>query len=142
VSEHEYVEVGPNFNPGHPDLAAWRGEPGWPEPTSDIAAEPAVAGNGERPPVTGWDPNNVVTGDGSPYTLGTDGTRYYEPQELHSDDPGVEAPPVVDLTTLTDAELRARCKEAKLPTTGKHDELVARLAEHAGAQLLAQQNAE
>jgi hypothetical protein len=143
VSEQEYIPVGPDFNPGHPDHAAWRGEQTEPEAAEQSAAAEAPATEGDgKPPVTGWDPNNVVTGDGSPYTLGTDGTRYYEPQELRSDGPGDEAPPVLDLTKLTDAELRARCKEAKLPTTGKHDELVARLAEHAGAQLLAQQNAE
>jgi len=137
VSEQEYVEVGPDFNPGHPDHAAWRGGAA----EQPVVEAPADRGS-EHPAVTGWDPNNVVTGDGSPYTLGPDGTRYYEPQTLTNDDPAAPpAPAVVDLTKLSLEELRARCKDAKLPTAGKHDELVARLAEHAGAQL-AQQNAE
>ncbi|MEU0531966.1 SAP domain-containing protein [Amycolatopsis tolypomycina] len=142
MSEQEYIEVAPDFNPGHPDFAGWRGEPEAAEPRTAAAAEAPEAAGGEQTPVTGWDPNNVVTGDGSPYTLGADGTRYYEPQELHSDGPGESAPPVLDLNALSVEELRARCKEAKLPTTGKHSELVARLAEHAGAQLLAEQKAE
>lgn len=101
MNEQEYVEVGTDFNPGHPDHAAWRGEHATPE-------------GAEQPPAT----------------------------ELHSGGTGVEAPPVLDLTKLSLEELRARCKEAKLPTTGRHDELVARLAEHAGAQLPAPKNAE
>lgn len=90
MSEQEYLPVGSDFNPGHPEHAAWRGE--------RTTAETPAAEIGEQA--------------------------------------------VLDLDTLTDAELRAQCKAAKLPTTGKHDELVARLAEHAGAQLLAEQNAE
>lgn len=126
---------------------------------SNAAAGPVITG-GEwssgtvdgTPVVDGYDPNNLTLpdGPGDPYTLGSDGTRYFEPKTLEDGGESVTAsvavtPPgettddaiaadveetePVDYDACTVEQLKEFLTERSLPVSGKKPELIARLVE-------------
>ena len=127
---------------------------GWGDPLevpAPVEPSPVEQTGDERPNL--YDPENLTypEGGGDPYTLGTDGTRYFEPKTLEDDGESVTAsvavtPPPggtlddaivatveetdpVDYETFTVGQLRELLADRTLPVSGTKPELIARLVE-------------